>query len=195
MIKTTNMMLEDLAKYANPKTKLARNVKNGDCFQIVKGLYETDKNVPSFLLAASIYGPSYISFEYALSYYGLIPEMVYEVTSATFKKNKTKRYITDFGSFYYRDIPSSAFPYFVFLNKEGDYYYRIASKEKALCDLLYTMPPADNVKELEELLFNDLRIDKEDLRHFDLNSIEFLIDKYNSRNIKKFSTLLRRVQK
>ena len=195
MIKTTNMLLEDLSSYSNPKTKLARLVKNGDCYRIVKGLYETDKNAPGFLLAGSIYGPSYISFEYALSFYGLIPEKVYEFTSATFEKRKSKRYITEFGVFSYKDIPSSAFPYFVFLNKEGDYHYRIASKEKALCDLLYVMPPCGNVRELEDLLFNDLRIDEEELRYFDLDAVNFLIDKYNSRNIKKFSTLLRRIQK
>ena len=195
MIKTTNMLLEDLSSYSNPKTKLSRLVKNGDCYRIVKGLYETDKNVPGFLLAGSIYGPSYISFEYALSFYGLIPEKVYEFTSATFEKRKSKRYITEFGVFSYKDIPSSAFPYFVFLNKEGDYHYRIASKEKALCDLLYVMPPCGNVGELKDLLFNDLRIDEEELRYFDLDAVNFLIDKYNSRNIKKFSSLLRRIQK
>lgn len=195
MIKTTNMLLEDLSSYSNPKTKLARLVKNGDCYRIVKGLYETDKNAPGFLLAGSIYGPSYISFEYALSFYGLIPEKVYEFTSATFEKRKRKRYITDFGVFSYKDIPSSAFSYFVFLNKEGNYHYRIASKEKALCDLLYVMPPCGNVRELEDLLFNDLRIDEEELHYFDLDAVNFLIDKYNSRNIKKLSTLLRRIQK
>ena len=189
------MLLEDLSSYSNPKTKLSRLVKNGDCYRIVKGLYETDKNVPGFLLAGSIYGPSYISFEYALSFYGLIPEKVYEFTSATFEKRKSKRYITEFGVFSYKDIPSSAFPYFVFLNKEGDYHYRIASKEKALCDLLYVMPPCGNVGELKDLLFNDLRIDEEELRYFDLDAVNFLIDKYNSRNIKKFSSLLRRIQK
>ena len=47
MIKTTNMMLESLKEYANPKAKLARMVKNRECFPIVKGLYETERNVPA----------------------------------------------------------------------------------------------------------------------------------------------------
>ena len=88
MIKTTNMMLESLRDYANPKAKLARMVKNRECFPIVKGLYETERNVPAHLLAGSIYGPSYISFEYALGHYGLIPERVVVVTCATFEKKK-----------------------------------------------------------------------------------------------------------
>ena len=91
MIKTTNMLLEELRDYANPKAKLSRMVKQGQCFPVTRGVYETDRNVPAYLLAGSIYGPSYISFEYALSYYGMIPEAVYTVTCATFEKKKKKK--------------------------------------------------------------------------------------------------------
>ena len=125
MIKTTNMMLESLKDYANPKAKLARMVKNRECFPIVKGLYETERNVPAHLLAGSIYGPSYISFEYALGHYGLIPERVVVVTCATFEKKKKKRYETLFGTFSYRDVPAAAFPLALRLVQEGEYFYRI----------------------------------------------------------------------
>ena len=84
------MILEELRDYANPADKLSHMVKRGEYFPIVRGLYETDRTVPGYLLAGSIYGPSYISFEYALSYYGLIPEAVYTVTCATFEKKKKK---------------------------------------------------------------------------------------------------------
>ncbi len=90
MIKTTDMIINELSIYASPRTKLSRMVKKGEIFPIIKGLYETEKSTPGFLLAGSIYGPSYISFEYALSFYGLIPEAVYTVTSATFEKKKSK---------------------------------------------------------------------------------------------------------
>ena len=66
MIKTTAMMMEALREYSNPKAKLSRMVRRGECFPIVKGLYETELNVSPHLLAGSIYGPSYISFEFAL---------------------------------------------------------------------------------------------------------------------------------
>ena len=84
------MLLDELKEYASPKTKLARMAKNGECIPITRGLYETDPDVPGYLLAGSIYGPSYISFEYALGYYGMIPEAVYTVTCATFDKKKKK---------------------------------------------------------------------------------------------------------
>ena len=194
MIKTTDMILEELQSYANPKTKLSRMVKQGKYFQIARGLYETDKNVPGHLLAGSIYGPSYISFEYALGFYGMIPEAVYTITSATFEKRKKKKYETAFGTFTYRDVPSAAFPLNIRLIQEGSYFYRIAEPEKALCDQLYTMPPAKNIKLLAELLFDDLRIEETELLKLEIEKIVFLSDRYHSTNVKKLITLLKRIK-
>ena len=194
MIKTTDMILEELQSYANPKTKLSRMVKQGKYFQIARGLYETDKNVPGHLLAGSIYGPSYISFEYALGFYGMIPEAVYTITSATFEKRKKKKYETAFGTFTYRDVPSAAFPLNIRLIQEGSYFYRIAEPEKALCDQLYTMPPAKNIKLLAKLLFDDLRIEETELLKLEIEKIVFLSDRYHSTNIKKLITLLKRIK-
>ena len=149
---------QELREYGSPKSKLARMAERGECFPITRGLYETDRNAPAYLLAGSIYGPSYISFEYALSRYGLIPEAVYAVTCATFEKKKKKKYETPFGTFTYRDVPSEAFPLGIRLVQEGDYFYRIAEPEKALCDQLYTMPPVPNTQELFRLLTEDLRL-------------------------------------
>ena len=104
MIKTTAMLLEELSEYGSPKSKLSRMAKSGEYFPITKGIYETNQHTPAYLLAGSIYGPSYISFEYALSFYGMIPEAVYTVTSATFEKKKKKKFETAFGTFTYRDV-------------------------------------------------------------------------------------------
>lgn len=193
MIKTTAMLLEELEEYASPKTKLSRMAERGEIFPIVKGLYETERSTPAHLLAGSIYGPSYISFEYALSYYGMIPEAVYVVTCATFEKKKKKRYETMFGTFTYRDVPSDAFPLKLKLVQEGEYYYRIASAEKALCDKLYTMPPVGNTAELRILLQEDLRIEEAELRKLDGEIVAMLSEKYHSTNVKKLASLLRRL--
>lgn len=195
MIKTTDMLLEELRNYANPKAKLSRMVKQGECFHITKGLYETDKNVPGYLLAGSIYGPSYISFEYALGYYDMIPEAVYTITCATFEKKKKKKYETLFGTFTYRDVPSAAFPLELKLLREGEYYYRIASPEKALCDEVYTMSPAASTKELAILLLDGFRIEEEALLKLDVEKVERLSERYHSMNVKKLTTLLRRMKK
>lgn len=195
MIKTTEMMLEELKKYSNPAAKLSRMVKRGECFPIVRGLYETDRTVPGYLLAGSIYGPSYISFEYALSYYGLIPEAVYTITCATFEKKKKKKYETIFGTFTYRDIPSEAFPLELTIMQEKEYFYRIAEPEKALCDKLYTMHPVANCKELYALLTEDLRIEEAELYKLDSDKVAFLAEHYYSANVRKMAALLRRMDR
>lgn len=192
MIKTSAMIIEGLNQYKSPVDRLSRLVKTNQYYPIVRGLYETDPTTPPYLLAGSIYGPSYISFEYALSYYGLIPEKVIAVTSATFEKKKKKRYETPFGVFLYQDVPSEAFPLAIRMIREGEYYYRIASPEKALCDKLYTLAPLPNQKSLWQLLIEDLRIDEEQLTNMDVNLVEYLSKSYYSTNIKKLAAVLKR---
>ena len=195
MIKTTDMLLEELREYASPRSKLSRMAKNGEIFPIVKGLYETEKGTPGIYLAGSIYSPSYVSFEYALGHYELIPEAVYTLTCATFEKKKAKKYETPFGTFTYRDVPSEAFPLALKLVNENGYYYRIATLEKALCDILYTLRPTANAAELHTMLNDDLRIEDSELKKLDAALVAELSEHYHTTNVKRLSTLLRRLQK
>ena len=194
MIVTNKIIKRSLTDYSNKNTKLSRDVKNGNLIKIINGLYETDINTPGYLIAGSIYGPSYISFEYALSYYGLIPERVETVTCATFEKRKKKMYKTKFGVFTYRDIPSLAYPEEIILKEENNYVYKIASKEKALCDKLYTLKPLKNLANLENMLFNDLRIDEEEFKKMNEKTIEKLSNLYHSTNVKLLSKYIRRTK-
>lgn len=195
MIKTTDMLLEELREYASPRSKLSRMAKNGEIFPIVKGLYETEKGTPGIYLAGSIYGPSYVSFEYALGHYGLIPEAVYTLTCATFEKKKAKKYETPFGTFTYRDVPSEAFPLALKMVNEDGYYYRIATPEKALCDMLYTLRPTVNAAELHIMLNDDLRIEDSELKKLDADLVAELSEHYHTTNVKRLCTLLRRLRK
>ena len=195
MIKTADMLLEELREYASPRSKLSRMAKNREIFPIVKGLYETDKGTPGIYLAGSIYGPSYVSFEYALGHYGLIPEAVYTLTCATFEKKKAKKYETPFGTFTYRDVPSEAFPLALTLVNENGYYYCIATPEKALCDMLYTLRPTANAAELHTMLNDDLRIEDSELRKLDAALVAELSEHYHTTNVKRLCTLLRRLRK
>lgn len=183
MIITNNIVKSNYNEVSNKDTKLSREVKNGKLFKIINGLYETNPNTPGYLLAGSIYGPSYISFEYALSHYGLIPERVSTITCATMGKKKKKQYNTDFGTFTYRDVPDSVYPEEILLITEDDYSYQIATPEKALCDKLYTLSPLSNYSVLENMLFNDLRIDEEEFRSLDSSKVEKLSNLYHSTNV------------
>ena len=192
MIVTTAILLEQLKRYANPAGKLARLVRDGEYHPIVKGLYETDGDTNGYLLASSIYGPSYLSFDFALSYYGLIPEAVRVFTSATFGKKKKKEYDTPFGYFTYRDIPDSAYPLGIRIIKEGEYTVPIATPEKALCDKLYSVRPARSIANMEILLFEDLRIDEQAFHDLSSQDMLLLSELYPSTNLKLLKKLIGR---
>jgi len=184
MIKTTDELIILYKDYVDPIGKIHREIKKKILIPITKGIYETNEKTPGHYLAGTIYGPSYLSFEYALSYYGLIPERVYTYTNATFNKNKTKKYKNFFGLYTYHDIPKTAYPYEVKVFVENGYSYTIASPEKALCDQLYIAPPQTSMKMLKALIFEDLRIDEEDFKHLDFNSLIRLCNLYKSTNMK-----------
>lgn len=182
MIKTTSILLEELKSYKNPRVKIANMVKRKELIPIIRGLYETDSKIPGHYLASLIYGPSYLSFEFALSNYGLIPEAVYQFTSATYNKRRRKSYKNAYGLFTYRDIPSNVFKLETRLKIENGYSYIIASPEKALCDMLYTFEPCSNQKELNFLLFNFLRIDRIVFKSLDYKLMIELSEYYKTRN-------------
>ncbi len=192
MIKTTGMLTNELKEYVNPTSKIRRLVGGGELVPIVRGIYETDRNIPGHYLAPIIYGPSYLSFEFALAYYSLIPEAVYNFTSATFEKKKEKQYMTSYGTFSYRDVPSEAYPVGIVLHSENGYGFQIASPEKAICDQLYKTSPLKNRVELERLLFDDLRIDKEEFFHLKMVDLFEIANLYHTQNHKLLQAYLRR---
>ena len=192
MIITNSIAKNNIINYSNKNNKLSRHILNGKLLKIVKGLYETHSNTPGYLLSGSIYGPSYISFEYALAYYGLIPERVSTITCATFNKKKKKKYDTDFGVFTYRDVPNIVYPEEILLKTENNYSYQIATPEKALCDKLYTLSPITNYDNLEKMLFSDLRIDEEEFQNLDVNKIEKLSNLYHSTNVSLLAKYMKR---
>ena len=186
------MIINSLSEYSNPKMKLNRLVKSGNFIPIVKGLYETDSDRVGYLLAESIYSPSYLSFDFALSFHGLIPEAVYSYTSATFEKRKKKFHQTSFGTFYYRDVPSDVFPHEILLFHEADYYFKIASPEKALCDKIYSVAPVRSIKGIAELLDDDLRIEYSEIEQLNFDAIYEIAPLYHSTNISLFVKFLRK---
>lgn len=89
-------------------------MKKGIISPIKRGLYIPGPKLnvagpEPFLLANHILGPSYISRESALSFYGLIPERVFGVTSVTIKA--ARNYQTSLGVFSYTRV---FLPYYSF---------------------------------------------------------------------------------
>lgn len=161
--------------YANPKAKIARLVRRGVLYRLKKGLYIRAESANDIFIqgqaANRIYGPSYVSFIYALRWYGFIPEHVHHITSATFNRGRKKRYDTPTGSFFYQDVPSGAYPLGVGFMGNRHSRFLMASPEKALCDELYRISGIRSIKRIEALLFHDLRLDPDEFIRLDRDAL------------------------
>jgi predicted transcriptional regulator of viral defense system len=99
------------------------------------GLYALRAEPPQEeAIANRLYAPSYVSFEYALTRYGIIPESVYAVTSVTTRI--TREFIVNNRSFTYSHIKKQAYRGYR-MEKIGGIIILIAQPEKALADYLY----------------------------------------------------------
>ncbi len=134
----------------------------------------------SFEIATMIYGPSYVSFESALSYHGWIPEAVRTTTCASVKRAKT--FETPIGIFSYEHIPFKAFPFGVEQHEQHPLTLFIASPAKALADIIYARKRSwKSMHDLSE----DLRIEIENFQNSDKELLIELIKNYPSPRVKK----------
>ena len=135
--------------------------------RLKRGLYALKIDPPSEQeIANALYKPSYLSFDYALAYYNLIPEMVYEVTSATTKP--TRLFTTDTLAFGYYTIKTEAYTGY-HLKQEGERRFYIAEPEKTVVDYLYALTLGKRGLLGERALNDRLQIsslDKEKIRAY-----------------------------
>ena len=193
-----HLILEMLKEYKRPNDKINEWVKSGQLIAVRRGLYipgkQSNLTVPEpFLIANHLRGPSYVSLESALSYWGLIPERVFEITSVTLKT--TKQYNTPVGRFNYQRLPS---PYYAFgiesIQLSPKQTALIASREKAVCDkiILTSGVTLRSARQTKDFLLDDLRMDESELQKLNTkmmrswlrdapkkNSLEMLIKTVN----------------
>ncbi len=190
MLEYGEMLIDSFGDYGNPSMKISRMARNGEIVRLKNGVYETERIVNVFQPAQVIYGPSYVSFDTALSFYGIIPEFAFHVSNATFRKHRDKVFRTEICTYFYTDVPAKAFPYEVETHELGGYVYRLATREKAVCDKLYKMPPMKDVDELKVLMFDDLRFDEDDIADLSYGTVCGLSELYGCRNVRLFSDYL-----
>ncbi|MBA3284143.1 MAG: hypothetical protein H0U27_03655 [Nitrosopumilus sp.] len=185
-----------LDTYTNPDDFLSRLVKAGELIRLKNGFFliaeKIEENpVPYEQIANLLHGPSYLSFEWALSYYGMIPEGVYVISSAC--ANKSKIFKTPIGTFEY--IYLSQYRYAIGIeqkeNKTGRFL--IASPEKALADLIHLKSKKIEVKDLLIDLIESRRIDEDDLKSLNLRHLLDIAENYRSKSVMNLINALRKL--
>ena len=157
------------------RNNLSRWANTGRLIRLRQGYFTFPeyKGMPDYALffGNRIYRPSYISLHTALSFYGMIPESVVDITSVT--TLKTRAFTNSIGEYAYRSVKSDLMFGYVLKPLSGGMALQLASPEKALLDLLYLFPEYKSDRDMA-----DLRLDEDFLMN-DLN--KELLQEYNLR--------------
>ena len=193
-------LMNCLKDYARPRDKISDLLQKGTIIRVKKGLYifgEGYRRKPYSreILANLIYGPSYVSLDYALQHYGLIPERVEAVTSVS--TGRSRRFSTPVGLFTYRMIPLQA--YRIGMDRidiRDGRAFLMATPEKALADKLYDGRGTGikTQKELTGYLEESLRIDPAALRELRPTNLDAIDRGYRSHKIRLLRNLVTRLR-
>lgn len=145
------------------RNNLGRWVNQGYLIRLRQGYYAfseyRDKKDYVWYFANRIYKPSYISLHTALSFYGIIPEAVIQITSVT--TLKTAAFRNGFGDYSYKTVKDKLMFGYSLMEMEGGRRIMFATPEKALIDLLYLYPFYNSERELSELRLDESYMETE----------------------------------
>jgi len=190
-------LLALLHSYANPRDCIARMVKKQELWRLKNGFYlipskcKTDvTDYPYEQVANLLYGPSYVSLEWALSYYQFIPERVSVITSVTTGSNK--EYETPIGTFTYRHLSVNRYREgFTHREIQGQLGgFLIATKEKALADWVYCTCQGLTEEELLTDLLASKRIEMDRLKSLDVPLLHQIAKNYNAKVVTNLTRVI-----
>lgn len=166
--------------------QLTRWVKKGYLLKIKNGIYIFKRDYEKIKgeeIAATLYQPSYLSLESALSAYGFIPEIVYSYVSVTGKTNRI--FDNKFGHFIYRHLKTELFWGYREVRTDTGRHL-IAEPEKAVLDYLYlNLSKINSESDFENLRFNEDRL------HETLNREKFLqyLQAFEIKKLKRWANM------
>lgn len=173
-------LLPLLKDYLRPNDKIAEWLRQGVLLSVKRGLYVRGQpgQAPCLPLVANhLYGPSCVSLDYALSWHGLIPERVHEITSVCTGRGRVID--NGLGRFSYTRLPAPLYPSGITqVSASAQETFLIASPAKALCDKVLLTPRlrATSRSAMQRFLFDDLRIDPGALHGLDLDIVTAYAD-------------------
>ncbi len=164
-------LVSALSSYSNPRKVITSLLRKGQILRIKKGLYIFSplwrrKPVNKKYIANIIYGPSAVSLDYALSWHGLIPERVTQITSVT--TGRSRKYQTPLGRFSYTRVPQTLFNSGLNIYRSDDTVWLMSLPVASLVCKAWTdkrFRPA-SPGSYNSYLFDDLRINEETLLRY-----------------------------
>ena len=182
-------------EYKSPKSKITEMIKNHEIIHLKKGLYcTTDCSPEEVAMALEPY--SYISFQYVLAIFSIIPEAVLNYSLASGLAFGYRDYNTEIGFFAYRSVPFSVMNYGIKLNENSKgVNYLIATPEKAVMDMTYVTPSIRTIKEMLEFLLEDMRMEEYELNQMNLNFIHDIAPLYEKKSIFLLEPALRKIRR
>ena len=186
-----------LSGYRKPRESILRMIKNGELIRLKNGFYliadkisqGRDTIIPYEQVANLLYGPSYVSLEWALSFYGMIPERVHVVTSMTLGRNK--EYHTPMGDFFYYKLSQDRYTVGIMQKESSSSIgsFLMATPEKALADLVHRTCKGLDREQLVIELIESKRIDRNVLKELDKSLLSEIARLYNSKTVKYLNEL------
>ncbi|MFZ4581034.1 MAG: type IV toxin-antitoxin system AbiEi family antitoxin domain-containing protein [Paludibacter sp.] len=174
----TATLTGSLNDYKSPKDKISTLEQSNFLIRLKRGLFVVspklfNQPLSRELIANHLYGPSYVSFQTALSYYKLIPERVHVISSMTIKRSRS--FSTQLGNFEYIGISKEYLT--IGIRQEivnNEYAFLIASPEKALCDLIVQTAGLrlQSEKAIRIYLEEDMRIDLSVIERYNIDIIK-----------------------
>jgi hypothetical protein len=191
-------LLRFLADYKKPREAILRMVKNQELIRLKNGFYLISEKItqgnsriiPFEQVANLLYGPSYVSMEWALSFYGMIPERVHTITSMTLGRNK--EYHTSVGDFSYFTLSSEAYSIGVTQKKAPGFIgeFLIASPEKALADTVFKTCKNLNKKQLRDELLESRRMDRQFFYELNKDLLNDIAESYHVKHVYYLADLI-----
>lgn len=177
---STAVLKSLLTGYSNPNAKIKLWIEQGYLVPLKRGMYVVSQEItmqePCLgLIANHLYVPSYVSLQYALRQYGLIPERVMLITNIT--TCHARSFSNSLGSFSYHNVGRAYFALGITSRSEEASSYMIATPEKALTDtILFTSKVPNSLVGLSQFLEEDMRFDMDALRDMNIPLLQTIAE-------------------